>query len=430
MKYKSVDVIEVMYKGHSVGALALDPSSDYYAFEYNPDFINTGIELAPLTLPLTRQTPVIFPYLPQATYYRLPAFVADSLPDAFGNALIDVWMARNGILKNQISILDRLAYIGERGMGALEFKPMIKIGDQNPSALEMNRLVSTARKAVQIDLNEEDKSDANDAAIKQLISVGTSAGGARAKAVIGYNPKNNEFISGQFDLPEGFEHWLIKFDIPEQERFAGRREYGKIEYAYYLMAKECGIQMSECRLLQIDDSFHFMTKRFDREADEKIHMQTLCAMAELDYNQKQTHDYVQFFQTAQQMELGYDTIDQIFTRMAFNVIMGNNDDHTKNHAFLLKENSWKLSPAYDLTFAMNSDSEWLSRHLMGVNGKFIDITRDDMVSLGRKFFVRNPDEILNRVIEISKKWDEFALEANLSDSEINRIKIAISGLIV
>jgi serine/threonine-protein kinase HipA len=425
MKYTPVDVIEVIYSGRSVGALALDPNTGFYAFEYEPNFLTTGIELSPLAMPLSRKEPVIFSYLPETTYYKLPPFIADSLPDSFGNALINVWMARNGISRNQITPLDKLAYIGKRGMGALEFKPMIKLGGKRPVALEMNELISTARKSVSADLAQKIEG-ITDAAVQQLISVGTSAGGARAKAVVGINANSDKFVSGQFELPAGYEHWIIKFDLPEQESSSKKAEYGRIEYAYYLLAKECGIDMMESRLFELEGRAHFMTKRFDRSGNEKIHMQSLCAMAELDYKQKATHDYTQFFNTINELGMGFEAIDQSFLRMVFNVVMFNNDDHSKNHAFLYNDNKWKLSPAYDLTFAMNPDNEWLNKHLMGVDGKFADITDRDMLEIGRNFFVKDPDMIIKKVRSTAKNWSDFAKAARMTDDEAKRIDAVIN----
>ncbi len=420
MKYVPTDLIEVMYHHESVGALALDINSGFYAFEYDPEFSKSGIELSPLTMPLSRNEPVVFPYLPEATYHKLPPFIADSLPDTFGNALIDVWMARNDIEKSSLTVLDRLAYIGRRGMGALEFKPMIKLGDRRPTAIEMNDLVTTARKAVNVDL-AGDVRGVTDSAIRQLISVGTSAGGARAKAVIGFDPVKEKFLSGQFDLPENYEHWMIKFDLPEQEGANSIREYGRIEYAYYLMAKECGINMTESRLAVIDDRAHFMTKRFDRSGNEKIHMQSLCAMSELDYNMRAVHDYIQYFNTINELDLGYNAVDQAFARMAFNIVMHNNDDHSKNHGFLFHNGLWQLSPAYDLTFASDPGNKWLNQHLMGVNGKFADINDEDMLEVGHKFYVKNPETILRDIRKVAGFWPDFAGESGLSASETKRV---------
>lgn len=428
MAYTPVDIIEIICWNKRVGAIALDPSLGYYAFEYYPEFAKDDIELAPLTIPVAETDPVAFPYLSENTYYRLPAFVADSIPDTFGNNLINAWMARNGVSPGQITPLDRLAYMGKRAMGALEFRPAIRENKPRPSALEMNGLIDAARKAVHVDLAEK-KSGVDESELSQLITVGTSAGGARAKAVVGFDPANNDFISGQFNLPKRYEHWLIKFDIPAQE-FAGEsREYGRIEYAYHLMAKAAGIEMEDCLLFESDGRAHFMTKRFDRDGNQKHHIQSLCAMSELDFNQRQAHDYSQLFQAAEALNLGFEAMDQIFLRMVFNVLMGNNDDHTKNYSFTLKQDKdWELSPAYDITFANDPANKWLSQHLMSVNGKFSDITKDDLIEVGKRFYVADPPGIIDKVMDIGSKWVEFAGDAGLSRSETVRIKTGIEGL--
>lgn len=421
MAYIQTDIIDVICWDQKVGAIALDPSSGYYAFEYYSNYKKSKIELAPLTVPLREEAPVVFPYLPEQTYYRLPAFVADALPDNFGNSLINAWMANNGVSVSSITSLDRLAYMGSRGMGALEFKPSVREKQTRPSALEMKTLIDTARKAVHVNLNSMESFE-NSPELSQLISVGTSAGGARAKAVVGFNPNSGEFVSGQFDTSDEYEHWIIKFDIPSQEEGMKKRQYGRIEYAYYLMAEELGINIEKSRLFEVGGRAHFMTKRFDRDGNKKHHMQSLCAMAELDFNQRMTHDYSQLFDTAQSLGLGYEAMDELFLRMVFNVCMANNDDHSKNHAFLLKEGgTWELSPAFDLTYSYDPKNIWLAKHLMAVNGKFSDINREDMLTIGRKYKVASPHDIIDKVVKTSQKWPEFADKAGLSSSEANDI---------
>ncbi len=339
-------------------------------------------------------------------------------------------MARNGVLPGQITPLDRLAYMGKRAMGALEFRPAIRENNPKPTALEMNTLIDAARKAVHVNLAEKSPGDYG-SELSQLITVGTSAGGARAKAVVGYNPANNNFVSGQFNLPEEFEHWLIKFDIPSQESAQESREYGRIEYAYHLMAKAAGIHMENCSLFESGGRTHFMTKRFDREGNQKHHVQSLCAMSELDFNQRQAHDYSQLFQAAEALGLGFEIIDQIFLRMVFNVCMGNNDDHTKNHSFILRQNQdWELSPAYDITFAMEPNNKWLSQHLMSVNGKFSDITREDLIEVGKRSYVKDPKIVIDKVLEIRSKWAEFAKDAGVSKPESQRVENEIDDLVM
>ena len=424
--YKPVDVLKVYCWGEYVGALALDPASGYYAFEYHPGFQELGIELAPLALPARESGQHVFTHLAERSYLRLPPFIADSLPDDFGNSLINAWMAGQGIALGAITPLDRLAYIGSRGMGALEYVPSIeRPGKRKPSALEMNELVAQARRAVDVSLIH-DSAAGVEKELAQLIQVGTSAGGARAKAVVGFNPQTGRFVSGQFAVPEGFEQWIIKFDVSSTEpgEFGRSREYGRIEYAYYLMARDCGIAMEESRLYEAAGRTHFMTRRFDRgNNNERHHIQTLCAMAQLDYNQLRVHDYNQLFLTAAELGLPLQSHDELFCRMAFNVACSNKDDHTKNHSFMLKKGAtWELSPAYDITHAhgIGADS-WTIQHIMGVGGAFIDIRRQDVLALAQRYHVRNPEALLNRVLDVADNWSHYADKAGLKPDEKDRI---------
>jgi serine/threonine-protein kinase HipA len=424
MGYQPINVIDVRCWGKRVGALALDPSGGYFAFEYYPEFKRSGIELAPLMLPLSRAGIAVFPNLPENTYHRLPPLIADSLPDDFGNSLIDAWMAKNNIARSSFSVLDRLAYIGKRGMGALEYHPMIRRGRAAKStAVEMNELVSAARKAITVNLREA-KPDDVDSELAQLIEVGTSAGGARAKAVVGFNTQDESFISGQFDVPAGYEHWIIKFDTEGGRNSDRVKQYGRIEYAYYLMACACGINMSPSRLYKIGGKAHFMTKRFDRgEGNARHHVQTLCAMKGMDYNALRVHDYAQLFATVSDLNLEHNTLDELFRRMVFNVALSNNDDHTKNHSFILREGEgWELSPAYDVTHARNLASHaWTKSHIMGIGGVFSDITREDILRFGDPFPIKNPKQIIEKVVDVAQSWSEFARKAELSTSEIERV---------
>ena len=417
MAYRQVNAIEVLCWGKRVGALALDPVRGYYAFEYYPEFKRTGIELSPLMLPLAATDIAIFPNLPERTYHRLPPFIADSLPDDFGNSLIDAWMARNGIDHGSFTSLDRLAYVASRGMGALEYRPAIRIGRRaKTTAVELNELVSAARKAVAVNLKYA-KPDDVDAELAQLIEVGTSAGGARAKAVVGWDVGSETFVSGQFSIPEGYEHWIIKFDTADTAGSDSLGQYGRIEYAYYLMALTSGVNISPSRLYEIAGRAHFMTKRFDRgENNARYHVQTLCAMKGMDYNALRVHDYAQLFTTAIELKLPYEAIDELFRRMVFNIALSNNDDHTKNHAFLLKEGgSWELAPAYDITHARNSAFDaWTKAHIMGVGGVFSDITRDDVLRMCSPYPIKNPEKIIDSILDVAGSWPEFAKQAGLS----------------
>lgn len=417
---KQVPVIEVRIWGQRVGAVALDPKLAYYAFAYDPAWRRKGMELAPLMMPLDQgQTPFLFPSLPEATFHRLPGMLADALPDDFGNALIDAWMAEHGVVKSAVTPLDRLAYMGKRGVGALEFRPARGSYKESAAPLEMKSLVEEARMAIEGDLSQDAMAQA---ALNNIIQVGTSAGGARAKAVVAWNPQTNVIRSGQFDAAEGFEHWILKFDgVGKYEELGPGGPYGRIEYAYYLMAKHAGIDMYPCRLLEENGRAHFMTRRFDREVVEgktiKHHVQTLCAMDHLDFKQRATHTYAQLFMTIARLKLGDAALDQAFRRMVFNVMARNCDDHTKNFTFRLKQGgAWELAPAYDMTHAYNPRGEWTYQHLMSVNGKFKDITREDILVEADRFGVSRPNDILETVRAAVEKWRQFASQGGLGDS--------------
>jgi serine/threonine-protein kinase HipA len=422
---KDVSVIEVRIWGRLVGAVALDPSIGYYIFEYDPGWIRSGQELAPLHMPLSNaRSTFIFPTLPETTYFRLPALLADVLPDDFGNALIDAWMAQRGVEKGAITVLDRLAYMGKRGMGALEFRPARGSHNESSAPLEMKELVEEARKLVDGTFAVDNEAKA---ALANIIKVGTSAGGARAKAVIAWNPATDEVRSGQFDAAPGFEHWLLKFDGVGKDRELGTSEgYGRIEYAYHLTARAAGIEMAPCRLLEENGRAHFMTRRFDRVLvdgkTQKHHLQSLCAMNHLDFRQRGTHDYSQLFMTVAKLGLNDAAISQAFRRMAFNVMARNCDDHTKNFAFLLANGApWALAPAYDITHAYNPKGEWTYQHLISVNQKFNNITRDDLLAVADRFGVRKPDVALSDVRAAVGNWSDFAAQANLAEPLKDRV---------
>ena len=420
--YKKVERIEVFLWGEFVGAVALDPKLGYYVFAYDKQFCKRGIEISPLHMPLNEtEEPYVFTELPVATYRRLPAMLADVLPDDFGNALIDRYMAEKGIASNQLTELDRLAYMGKRAMGALEFKPTRGPRTQKPTALKMASLVIEARKMVKGTIEDDDHASA---ALRSIIEVGTSAGGARAKAVIAWNPKTKEIYSGQVDTAKGFEHWLLKFDGMGADRELGStQDYGRIEYAYYLMAIRAGITMSISRLFQENGRAHFMTKRFDREnSDIKHHMQSLCALNHLDYKKKSTNSYEQLFMTLRQLSLGHAATLEAFRRMVFNVMGRNCDDHTKNFSFLLREGShWELAPAYDISFAHNPHGEWTSQHLMSVNGKYKDFTVDDMLAVADRFGIGEATRVIDEIRKAIKAWPFFAKKAGVHPKEIKRI---------
>lgn len=411
--FKHAEVVNVYLWGNHVGAVALDPRFGFYVFEYTDKFKRLAIEPAPLTMPTNNVDPYIFTDLPPETYKRLPAMLSDSLPDDFGNALIDRWMAEKGIDKASVTPLDRLAYMDNRAMGALQFKPS-KGPRHKPFAIDMSELVREARRAVEGSV--EDDAHAN-AALRAIIAVGTSAGGARAKAVIAWNPENNEIRAGQLDAPEGFEHWLLKFDgMGEDKELGDSTDNGRVEYAYYLMAKKAGIDINPCRLLHENGRSHFMTKRFDRDAGNvRHHMQTLCAMDHLDYKKKGAHNYEQLFMAMNKLNLPYEQKEEAFRRMAFNVLARNCDDHTKNTSFRLRQGqNWELAPAYDLAFAYNPNGRWTDQHFMAVQGKHIGIAKADLLNVADRFAIGSGTQVFDQVAGAVAQWKEFADKAEVS----------------
>lgn len=419
-RYVAVNVVNVFLWGQHVGAVALDPRYGFYTFNYTDDFRFSGIEPAPLHME-TVGGPYIFTDLDVATWGRLPAMLSDALPDDFGNALIDKYMAERGLARESITALDRLAYMGARSMGALEFRPARGPRIKQATLVEMGELVEKARMVVRGTIDEEPDASR---ALQGIIDVGTSAGGARAKAVIALNRETHEIRSGQFDAPEGFEHWLLKFDgMGEDKELGSSQAYGRIEYAYHLMATAAGIEMMPCELLEEGGRAHFMTKRFDRKAGNvKHHMQTLCAVDHLSYKLKGTNAYAALFLVLDKLGLPYEARVEVFRRMAFNVMARNCDDHTKNFSFRMRQgNRWELAPAYDITFAHNPRGEWTHQHLMSVNEKFKDITEADLMAMANRFGVGTPVQIIERVRVALRRWPEFAAQAGVPSAIVEEI---------
>lgn len=424
MTYQPADLVEVLAWGRTVGAVAAVPDRDWYAFEFDPSWVDDGVELAPLHMP-NRPGIYEFPALARLTFHRLPPMLADSLPDRFGNALVDAWLADQGIAPEQVTPLDRLAYMADRGMGALTFRPPLRAAPELPTALQLADLVTAARAAVRGDVAT---SETTLEALRQLIRVGTSAGGARPKAVIAFNPETDQIRSGQLASPEGFQHWLVKLDgvggDPTREvSFAEGGGYGRIEYAYSLMAAAAGIDMSECRLLPEGPRTHFLTRRFDRGDDgSRTHVLTLCGLAHLDFNMPRTHSYSQYLHAVDALGLGAGAREQAFRRVVFNVAAVNRDDHTKNLAFVMApDGSWDLAPAYDLTYAHNPSGVWTSQHQMSVNGKFYGVTRADLREFGDRQLVPGFDDALADVLKAVARWPEFAESAGVPGTAIERV---------
>lgn len=420
--YQHVRAVEVHLWGRHIGSVALDPAYGYYVFAYTPAGASLGIEPAPLHMPVAADETYLFTDLPEATYKRLPAMLSDALPDDFGNALINRYMAEQGIAAQDITALDRLAYMGTRAMGALTFKPSRGPTRYKPTAIELGTLVEQARRAVR---GITDDDGHTQAALRSIIDVGTSAGGARAKAVIAWHPQTGEIRSGQLDAPDGFEHWLLKFDgMGTDHELGTSQHYGRIEYAYHLMARAAGIRMTDCRLLQENGRAHFMTRRFDREGQSgRHHIQTLCAMAHVDYKKKGTNAYAQLFSTIGQLQLPYEDMEEAFRRMVFNVMGRNCDDHSKNFSFLLRQGqpAWALAPAYDVTFAHNPQGEWTHQHLMSVNGKFKGMAAGDLMAEARRFGIGTAPRVIEEVRAAIRGWPGFARQARVPDPQARDI---------
>jgi len=422
MTYRRADVIEVWAWGTRVGAVALDPRSRRYVFAYTPAWIATGIELSPLLMPL-RERPydnTQWPSLAPDAFLGLVPLLADSLPDAFGNALVDAWMAEQGVSASNITPLDRLAYAADRATGALEFRPPADDEtSQAPSVVALADLVLAARLTVRGELAEAKSANA---AIQQLIQVGSSAGGARAKALIAFNPVTFQVASPYGVLEEGFEHWIIKLDGVSATGMDGHGDdlgesapYGRVEYAYSLMVNAAGIEMTRCLLLAEGPRRHFMTRRFDREeSGEKKHVLSLAAMANLDPRQGGAHSYDQYLATVSELDLGLESLRQAYRRMVFNVVTVNRDDHTKNFAFLRpRDGEWQLAPAFDVIHTYRPGSEWTARHNLKVNGKTESITLSDLHSVGERHDVPGYKNVVREVVAAVERWTEFAEHAEL-----------------
>jgi serine/threonine-protein kinase HipA len=410
-----IEEIEIRLWDLIVGYAAYRDSRLAY-FEYDPKFPEL-YDLAPLMMPRSQSQIWSFD-LNEATFHGLPGLLADSLPDKYGNQMIDIWFAKEGIPLGQVSALDRLCYLGTRAMGALEFFPERFDKSSLKDEIDIADLVNLSGKILQerldISASIED--------LPTILRMGSSAGGARAKAVIALNPQTSEMRSGQIPR-KGFEYWIIKLDGITNQSVGDPLGYTNIEYAYYLMAKDCGIDMRPSKLMQENGRSHFLTKRFDRdERGEKLHMQTVCALAHLDYNKPRTVSYEILFRIMNQLALPMSDKEQLFKRMVFNVIGRNHDDHTKNFSFLMNKNAeWRLAPAYDLIFSYNPDHYWLKEHNLLVNGKSTDINRDDLMTLARKFHIKKTEQFIDEIIQVFTKFKSYAKQAGVSKEQVKFI---------
>jgi serine/threonine-protein kinase HipA len=420
----------VLLWGSVIGAVSWLEEREIGVFQYVPEFLGSGIQISPLVMPL-HEFPYEFPALARNTFKGLPGLLADSLPDKFGNAIIDAWLASQGRTASSFHPVERLCYIGNRGMGALEFEPAILGPTTNPDDINIANLVALANRILdeRSGLGGRFTGDNDREVIEDILRVGTSAGGARAKAILAWNPETNEFRSGQVQVQSGFEHWLMKFDGVSNNRdreLADPMGFGKIEYAYHLMAIEAGILMTPCRLHHEGGRSHFMTRRFDRTVKGgKYHMQSLGAIAHYDYNQPSSYSYEQAIHVIRRLALPREDLEQQVLRAIFNVISRNHDDHVKNIAFLMnRRGEWRLSPAFDLSYSYDPAGEWTSRHQMSINGKRENFGRDDLIALATLAGIKKgaANDMIDRVIETIRHWPEHAEKAGIAEERMAQIQ--------
>ncbi len=434
-----MEVITITYQDDLVGAVSFDTEKGLGSFEYDPSFVKKGVELSPIKMPLSNRI-YRFPELDFNTFKGLPGLIADSLPDDFGNAVLNAWVASQGRSPSDITPLQRLQYTGKRGMGALEYAPATKLRSLNAlQQVEIQSLVSIAQEILdsrgnfEVELKQNGQDDRE--AMMSLLSVGMSAGGARPKAVLAFNEDFTQVRSGQTNVPSGFTHYLMKFDgVSEhnknQETFGDPLGYGAMEFVYHLMANKCGVDMMPCRLLHEGNRRHFITQRFDRIKNSKVHVQTLNGLAHIDYKKPGAFSYAELFGIARQLKLSAVDAEQLFKRMTFNIIARNHDDHSKNFAFMLtqdrlKKYKWSLAPAYDLAYSYKPGSKWVNSHWMSLNGKRDNFTRSDFYSLEKLspiFNKRKIDDIIDTTIGHVSTWRQLAEEWDVPKTLIDEIQ--------
>lgn len=409
-----VDVAKVNMFGMPVGTFRWDERYNVARFEYDSNFVGRGLEPSPLMMPVQEGRVYSFAGLDRETYKGLPGMLADSLPDTYGRALFDRWLALTG--RTSSNPIETLCFLGKRCMGALEFEPAMDI-TYDPNALfEIDSLVKVARDALTektafgVNLNDDKK-----AAIAEILRLGTSAGGQRAKAIIAYNKETGEVRSGQVEAPAGFNYYLIKLDgVNATVGFKATGNHGRLEYSFYKLAKACGIEMTDCSLIEENGRAHFLTQRFDRNNGKKIHLQTLCGMAHFDYRIHRAYSYEQAFNVMRALRLPYSAAQEMFRRMVFNVVVRNQDDHTKNISFLMDEDGiWRLSPAYDMGYAYNPKGGWTATHQMSINGKFDDITRQDLLTFAHQNNIKDAAMIIDEISEVASQWPDLAAECGV-----------------
>jgi serine/threonine-protein kinase HipA len=423
---------QVSLWGRVIGAVSWDAAREVANFEYDAAFAGSGIEVAPLMMPLSRRI-YSFPGLSRQTFRGLPGLLSDSLPDDFGNALINSWLARQGRAPDSFNPVERLCYTGSRGMGALEYAPAVGPLEAAATQLDLDALTALAADILRArnGLEGSFAAPAQEHTLNEILRVGTSAGGARAKAIIAWNPQTQEVRSGQIKAGQGFSYWLLKFDGVSGNRdkeLDDPEGYGLIEYGYYLMARAAGITIAESRLLKENGRNHFMTKRFDRtDNGGKLHMQTLGAIAHFDYCRPGAYSYEQALQVIRRLGLPMASIEELFRRMVFNILARNQDDHVKNTAFLMQPSGqWALSPAYDLTYSYNPAGAWTGQHQMSLNGKRDKFEFEDIEACAESCSMKKgrAATILREVLAAVERWPEFAAEAGVAESVARKIQAA------
>ncbi|MBB3059484.1 type II toxin-antitoxin system HipA family toxin [Microbulbifer rhizosphaerae] len=420
-----IETATVKLWGDRAGAVSWHPNG-YGVFEYDPEFVQRGLDLSPVVMSIYSGSRLFsFPGLSRETYRGLPGLLADSLPDKFGNAIIDAWLARQGRTPGDFSPIERLCYTGHRGMGALEFEPAVDGRFRESAPVEIAELVKLAQSVTHRQEHLASRLGADDSgnagALADILRVGTSAGGARAKAVIAMNAAG-DVRSGQVPAPAGYDYWLLKFDGVDDIELGESQGFGRIEYAYYQMAQAAGVGMMESRLLEENGRAHFMTRRFDRVDGDKLHMLSLCGIAHLDFNQAGAHSYEQAFAVMRELGLPKSEAIQQYRRLVFNVLARNQDDHTKNIAFLMdRGGEWSLSPAFDLTYAHNPGGRWTNQHQMSINGKRDQFTLEDLVAVAESISIKKPRDIIEEVAAAVARWPEFAERAGVKESFVRQI---------
>jgi len=433
-----VDVAEVKIWGELVGAVRWDSESQLASFQYDKKFLAKGYDLSPIKMPIENGERIYsFPELRKAkeeqtaTFKGLPGLLADALPDKYGNQLINIWLARNGRPPNSMNPVEQLCFIGSRGMGALQFEPSQLKTSKQTFSIEIKSLVEVAQKMLSnrdgfsVNLHGEEQNG-----VSEILKIGTSAGGARPKVIIAYNKKSGEVRSGQTTVPKDFEHWLLKLDGVSDAQFGSSHGFGRVEYAYHLMAKDCNIQMMDCELLEENGRAHFMTKRFDRDGDNvRHHVQTFCGLQHFDYNNLYGYSYEQLFQTMRILRMTYPEAEQMFRRMVFNVMATNFDDHTKNFSFRLKqEGRWELSPAYDVCYSYDPNNVWVSQHSLSINGKHKEINKNDLMTIAKANNIKKGERLINEIKETVCNWTAYAAQVNVSSSLTNSINNTLVAL--